>query len=303
MVRIPLLEYAENKLAQHRSAQRERLFFIEFCLWFLGELRRKDLVEHFEISEPAATKDLALYAELNPDALTYDFRQKHYRQVSGGVPLFEHNVDQSLYALAGNQAISQSVDYLARVTSVIGQSIKRKLQLDVVSTITQCIHQNRRMNAVYRSMSRGELTRRLTPLALIHDGLRWHVRCFDEDDGQYKDHNLARFNQSEQLDTSPADLEDDPAWTRWVELELVPHPKSEHPETIELDYGMDASSKTVRLRSCIVGYFLRRWPIDYTDNASDDPRHHQLYLSNKRQLIDAGVPNWAFLSPHQQRDT
>lgn len=284
---------AESALAQRRSAQRERLFFIEFCLLFLGELRRKDLVEQFEISEPAATKDLSLYTELNPKALTYDLRLKHYRY-TGGRPLFTHNVDQTLFALAGNQAISQSVEYVARVPSVVGTSIKRQLPLMTVTTITRCMHQNLRMSAIYRSMNQGEQRRELVPLALIHDGLRWHIRCFDEKAGRYKDHNLARFGDVWMLDKSSVDIEDDPDWTRWVEVHLVPHPSAAHPETTQLDYDMDASGKSISLRSCLVGYFLRRWPIDYSDDASDNPREHQLYLSNKRALIDAGVDEWAF---------
>ena len=38
---------------------------------------------------------------------------------------------------------------------------------------------------------------------------------------------------------SEAELEtQDRQWNRFVELELVPHPRIEHCEAIELDYGM-----------------------------------------------------------------
>lgn len=278
---------------QQRTTQRERLFFIEFCLLFLGGLRRKDLVTQFQISEPAATKDLALYADLNPEALTYDFRQKRYHY-TGGQLQFEHNVDQSLFAIAGNRAITQTFDHTMLVPSFVGSSIKRQVPIEIAATITRCMHLQHKMVAAYRSMSGGERVRHLTPLALIHDGLRWHIRCLDKEDAIFKDYNLARFAAVEALDVSTAELHHDTAWNQWIELELIPHPNSEHPETILLDYDMDDLGKTINLRSCVVGYFLRYWPIDYSDGATDDPREHQLFLANKQELIDAGVTEWAF---------
>ena len=59
-----------------RDTQRERLFYIDFLAFFTGQVTRKDLVVRFGISEPAATKDLSLYAELAPNMLSYDLR--HY---------------------------------------------------------------------------------------------------------------------------------------------------------------------------------------------------------------------------------
>ena len=251
------------------------------------------MVKQFEISEPAATKDLALYAEMNPDALAYDFRQKCYHH-TGGAFKFDHDIDQSLFALSGSQAIDQSPVYSARIPSFVGDSIKRQLSIELVSTITRCIHLKHRMTASYRSIGGGERIRYLAPLALIHDGLRWHIRCFDEQDKLFKDHNLSRFVSVQALGASSADLEDDPDWNRWVELHLAPHPNAQHPETVRLDYGMEDNSKAILLRSCLVGYFLRRWPVDYSDSAMDDPREHQLFLTNKQKLIDEGVTEWAF---------
>src|SRR3546814_4695634 len=61
-----------------REVQRERLFYIDFLAFFTGQVTRKDLVERFGISEPAATKDLSLYSDLAPNMLRYDLRQKRY---------------------------------------------------------------------------------------------------------------------------------------------------------------------------------------------------------------------------------
>lgn len=66
-----------------RDTQRERLFYIDFLAFFTGQVTRKDLVVRFGISEPAATKDLSLYAELAPNMLSYDLRQRCYVYGSG----------------------------------------------------------------------------------------------------------------------------------------------------------------------------------------------------------------------------
>lgn len=65
-------------MSKQREIQRERLFYIEFLAVFSGQVTRKDLVGRFGISEPAATKDLALYVDLAPGMLDYDLRKKCY---------------------------------------------------------------------------------------------------------------------------------------------------------------------------------------------------------------------------------
>lgn len=276
------------------SAQRERLYFIEFVVLFLGTVRRKDVVNQFDVSEAAATKDLSLYSDVASDMLEYHFRKKCYLY-KGGTPVFEHDVDKSLFALAGERRITQYIRTIERVPSSVETSIKRRVPLETVATITRSIHQIHKLKALYRSLRSGERTRVLTPTALIHDGLRWHIRCFDHDDGAFKDHNLARFMTAEVLDASDVDYSSDGEWQKFVDLKLVPHPRAEHPETIRLDYDIEGQYKVVKVRSCQVGYFLRHWPIDYSDDASDDPRYHQLFLANRDELIEQGVDEWSFV--------
>ena len=279
-------------MIQHRDIQRERLFYIEFLALFTGQVGRKDLVSRFGISEPAATKDLSLYAELAPDMLNYNLRQRCY-VLAGGQPYFEHNVDQALFSLLGERAIALDSEHAKRLDGWISSSIKRKMSLNLVATITRCIYQKRRVAAFYGSMSSGHRSRDLSPLALVHDGLRWHVRCYDHEKESFRDFNLSRFIDISEGDPSEVSLSEDLSWTTRVTLRLAPHPKAEHPETIRLDYDFE-ETKSVELRTCLVGYFLRQWHIDSTTDASGNPRAQHLYLDNKLELIEAGVPSWAF---------
>ena len=77
--------------------QRERLFHIDFKLYFLGELRRADVVERFETAPAGATRDIAQYREIAPENLELDSTTKTYRPTPEFVPLFEHQPQRVLW--------------------------------------------------------------------------------------------------------------------------------------------------------------------------------------------------------------
>lgn len=276
-----------------RAIQRERLFYLEFLALFTGQVSRKDLVARFGISEPAATKDFSLYANLAPEMLRYDLRRKTY--LLGAVkPHFEHAVEQALHSLAGERAIAIDPEHGKRLPSWVSISIKRHVPMELAATITRCVYQGRLMSAGYTSLSSGVTERSLTPLALVHDGLRWHIRCFDHHNSDYRDFSLTRFRSATEGAVSAVSLKDDREWNKDVVLQLVPHPHAEHPEAIQADYDIVETTKIVSLRSCLVGYFLRHWHVDFSDDASGNPRAQQLFLANKQELLAAGVSRWAF---------
>ncbi len=282
-------------MSDHRDIQLERLFYLEFLALFTGQVSRKDLVVRFGISEPAATKDLSLYSELAPGRLQYDLRQKCYI-LAEDKPYFTHDVEQSLYALAGERAIAINSGHAKRLPSWVNCDIKREIPLLLAATISRCIYQGRKLIADYASLSSGVKKRTLSPLALVNDGLRWHVRCLDHDHNTdaFRDYNLARFGKVSIGEVGNVSLEDDPAWMNEVTLKLIPHPNAEHPETVKMDYAINEEAKFVTLKSCLVGYFLRHWHIDYSDTGTGDPRAQQLFLANKQELSEQGVPAWAF---------
>lgn len=78
-------------LANLTRTQRERLSHIDFKLYFLGELRRADVVDRFGTGPAGATRDIALYKEIAPENLELDNSDKVYRPTAAFAPLFEHN--------------------------------------------------------------------------------------------------------------------------------------------------------------------------------------------------------------------
>lgn len=271
-----------------RATQQERLFYLEFLALFTGQVTRKDLVSRFGISEPAATKDLSFYAELAPNVLSYDLRRRCY-VLNEVAPYFQHDVEQALYSLIGDRAIAMDAEHGRRIPSYLSPSIKRKIPLDVASAITRCIYQRRKMEADYTSLSSGRTKREMTPLALVNDGLRWHVRVFDHSKSQHRDFNLTRFHSIVEGKASEKTLEEDNQWNAMVTLRLAPHPKAKHPEAIKLDYDIVGEDKAIEIRLCLVPYFLQHWHIDYTDGAYGNDRAQQLCLANRQELLDAGI--------------
>ena len=61
----------ENTIATLSAAQRLRLAFIEFRVWFYGEVARKHVQERFEVATAAGTRDLMLYKQLAPHNVSY----------------------------------------------------------------------------------------------------------------------------------------------------------------------------------------------------------------------------------------
>lgn len=140
--------------------------------------------------------------------------------------------------------------------------------------------------------SSGETTREIVPHTLVDNGLRWHVRGFDRKHGGFRDFVLTRIKAAVVLEDSTlseAELEtQDRQWNRFVELELVPHPRIEHSEAIELDYGMTGGVMKVEIRAATAGYLLRLWNVDCSKEAQLKTPEFHLWLKNYQTLYGVG---------------
>ena len=72
------------------QAQRERLAYIDFKLYFFGEIGRPDLTSRFGVAPAGATRDLALYREIAPQNIEFDGSSKVYRIRKDFIPILEH---------------------------------------------------------------------------------------------------------------------------------------------------------------------------------------------------------------------
>lgn len=96
--------------------------------------------------------------------------------------------------------------------------------------------------------------------------------------------------------------EADNQWNRIVELEIVPHPALEYPETIAMDYAMQSNDSknpvlNINVRAAVAGYLLRRWNIDCSEEHSLRGNEYHLWLKNYPALY--GVNNLVIAPGYQ----
>ena len=278
-------------------AQRERLAYIDFRLYFFGEIGRPDLIERFGVAPAGATRDLALYREIAPQNITFDGSNKVYRIGQAFSPLFDHASPRVLSALAlgFGDGVNGATQPLLPCESPTALSNPR---MDVLAPICRAIHAKRPVAIRYHSMSSGESERVIVPFALVDTGLRWHVRAFDRKSQEFRDFVITRIKRPVVLKgqpVAPHEMSDqDIQWTRIVELELVPHPDQPRPEITEMDYGMQGGVLRMNLRASTVGYILRKWSVDCSPDHSLRGHEYRLWL--KDHLAIYGVRS-AVLAP------
>ncbi len=290
-------ENQEKALSELSQTQRERLSYIDFRLLFLGQMRRRDLIKRFGMKEAAATRDIALYRKLSTDNIIYNTQERSYFYNPQFIPLFAYSSERALAALSSGFGD----DYVGvHSKSMIPCEMPTPLsitKIDTLSVLTRAIFQQQVIKIKYFSLSSGGSMREIIPFALVDNGLRWHIRAYDRKRSRFTDFVVNRIEKPKVIQSTIEEhemKEADNQWNRIVELEIIPHPALEHPETIALDYGMTTSgSKTpllnINVRAAVAGYLLRRWNIDCSEKHSLKGHEYHLWLKNYQALY--GVDN------------
>ena len=282
-------------------AQKQRLAFIDFLLMFKGQFSRKDLTDKFEMGMANATRDIALYRELAPNNAVLDSASRCYRQAKQYSPLFEYDPRKTLAKLANN--ISDGFDGVLEVAFPVNAPLQLNVpDIHIVAKLVQAILNQRAISIIYTSLSSGSKAREIVPHTIVDNGLRWHVRGFDRKTNAFRDFVITRISKVTLLENKVEEFEkviEDNQWQRHMDISLVPHPKNvEYPQAIALDYGMDKGVLQVNVRAALVGYLLRRWNVDCTEDASLVGGEYQLWLQNRQTLY--GAENLAIAPGYRQ---
>jgi len=274
-------------LDERNQTQRERLAFIEFRLWFLGDVSRKDLMERFGIAPAVATRDLASYRELAAHNIDFDGSRKVYIASASFVPVFEHSAERVLSTLSRGFGDGAGRRQESTIPCEFPLQLNRP-PLETLAAVTRAIHQKQVLRVRYHSMRRGATEREIVPHALADSGLRWHARVFDRKSKEFRDLVISRIESPSVVvgaTSQPLETPDnDDQWMRWVPLELIPHPRQERPEIVARDFGMSAGVLTVRVRAAMVGYILQLWNVDCSADQSLNPVIHRLIMKDLRQV-------------------
>ena len=294
-----------QRIGSLSHAQRERLTYLEFRLYFMGEVGRPDLSARFGVAPAGATRDIAMYRELAPQNIEFDNSSKTYRISSEFAPIFEHPPQRVLSVLS--LGFGDGVDGEPR--SLLPCEFPAVLscpRMEVLAPICRAIHAKRPVAIRYQSMTSGESERVIVPFALVDTGLRWHVRAFDRKSGEFRDFVITRIQNPVPLNEEPfahEQIDADIQWTRIVELDLVPHPRLERPEIIQTDYGMKNGAIRMRVRAAVAGYMLLRWGVDASPDHSLIGHEYRLWLKDHLALygVMSAVLAPGYRAPDQQR--
>lgn len=277
--------------------QLERLAYIEFRIYFLGEIGRADLMKRFGVAPAGATRDFALYRELFPDNIVFDNASKTYTIRESFVPAFEHVADRVLTALS--QGFGDGVNPVAGslIPCEVPMALNRP-KISILAPISRAIHLGKAVRLKYFSHTSGASEREIVPFALATDGLRWHARVFDRKSQDFRDFVISRMDKPVVIMDSAIEKHEAPAsdiqWNRIVELALVPHPDREHSEITEMDYGMLDGVLNLKIRAAMAGYVLRQWHVDCSPVHELKDKAFRLWLSNPLALYGVGS---AFFAP------
>ncbi len=294
-----------DELSRLTHNQRLRLSYLEFCLYFLGEVRRADMMARFDCAPAVVTRDIAAYRQMAPSNLELDPSSKAYQMLPGFRPLFDHALPQVMAALMQGEPYR-----IERVGEALlpcdYPALLNRPSMPILAAVSRAICGQRLLKVRYHSASSSEQTRVIAPHALVDSGLRCHVRAFDRLRGRFIDLVLTRMLAAEPLDDTPQSNErgsEDEQWQHMVTLQLVPHPKLPDPAIATLDYAMSEGELSITVRAANVGYLLRRWYVDCSANASIDDPACRLWLKNHAVLWNVQSASFApgvELRPHSE---
>lgn len=278
-----------------RWGREQRLEFIEFRLFWEGGLNRSDLVDHFGISVPQASKDLSYYQELAPGNMAYDTSQKRYfAEPNFTLRLIEPDPYRYLTQLRSiaEDRVSLSEIWISVLPQVdVGISQRRDIDLSVLRMVLAAIRGSKSLEVRYQSMNADQpepLWREITPHALGFDGLRWHARAFCHKIGEFKDFLLPRILEVGAFGKPGLPQSSDWHWNNFIDIELTPHPKltKSQQDVVSKDFGFREGTGVLPVRHAMLFYALKSLGL-LEDGVAKDPRRQHIVARNQTELEDA----------------
>lgn len=283
------LSAGERRRASGLWGPERRLEFIDFRLQWDGRLNRSDLMEHFGISVPQASADIAAYAELAPHNLAYDRSARVYVASPGFSPVFpsttaEHYLNDLLALNA--KVLPPEGSFVGWAPSVaMAVSPARSVPPAILVSVVRAIRGRSAVQLLYQSMSRPEPSwREVSPHALGHDGFRWHVRAFCHARGAFRDFVFARALEVREAGPTKVQSEDDVAWRTPAKLVLEPNAglSASRRKVVELDYAMTKGQVTLETRQAMLYYVLQR--LGLSRDGEIRPEAQQIQLKNASEV-------------------
>jgi predicted DNA-binding transcriptional regulator YafY len=156
----------------------------------------------------------------------------------------------------------------------------------------ETIRNKRAIDIEYQSMNKTRPEpewRRISPHALAHDGLRWHVRAYCHLDHKFKDFILSRCLSVGAQHEQGAHAEEDRLWQEILEVKLVPNERLSKAQRtiISNDYEMVSGTVVIPVRKALLYYFEKRLRLDVADLI--DQAHEAPVVVSNRVAFNAAL--------------
>jgi predicted DNA-binding transcriptional regulator YafY len=279
---------------QRRWSIEKRLEFIDFQLYWNGQINRSDIMEKFSVSVPQASKDISLYREAAPKNLEYNASEKYYYTSKSFKPVFfEPDAYAYLMLLRDDVNAFTGADGIGLAALPEHDTLplpRRNINPETLRSVLAAVNEKKALNIFYQSMSSDDPAwRSISPHAFAYDGLRWHVRAYCHNNHIYKDFLLPRILKvGESKETEKPDHADG-VWNEIFTVMLKPHPKlsESQAKAVAQDYNMNKAQVRVEVRLALLYYFLKRLNLDDFEAEKRKPREQHVVLANKEETKKA----------------
>lgn len=251
-------------LAGANWGQERRLEFIDFRLRWEKTVNRADLRNHFGISIPQASLDIAKYTQMAPQNLVYDRSSRTYRVAEGYAPSVGNTAPQRYLneVLAFSRGLLDARDaYIGWMPPFAGVPVLTRLvDSQTLSLLLDAIRHQGCVRITYQSDSAADpIERVISPHAFGHDGFRWHVRAYCFLRETYRDFVLGRILTICIDSTQGRDPQEDVKWRTILQIKIVANPDltEGNRRAVELDYSMVDGATTIEVREALLYYVLK----------------------------------------------
>lgn len=277
--------------------QVERLAFIDYRVYYLGDISRQDIGDEFKITDSAASGDLKLYKELRPDNTFIDGKtKKNSLKLETYKPLIKIQPSIALDFLVNGFSRSALIKRKSIVDSDVCYIIHESINSSFVSFITRAINNNTGVFIKYFSNnSENHEIRTVYPVAIFDVDESWYFRALDATSGA-ESLSFKSFKFSRLIDVLPADddliknfLQDlafDAEWNTYLPIELGLHPKlnEKNKKMLSLEYGIENECLFIQCRLAFAFYLEKKMKIDTRsiDIIESDPenKYFNFYMKN-----------------------
>jgi hypothetical protein len=243
------------------TAIKNRLEFIETCLYWNGCINRKDLTDSFGISLPQASMDIKKYQEIATDNIQYDKRKKCYFALPNFKPVISFPKADDYFS----QLIPDSSEQKTFIDEIPEFDITpfpiHSVKSEILREIIRVIKKKASIHIEYQSMSEPDPSQFwIAPHAFAFDGNRWHARAYCFKSKGFCDFNISRILRINRDNPHKIDFSTDIYWYTYLTAVIAPHPSLSNGQkkVIEREYGMKNSVVVRRIRASLFFYLKNR---------------------------------------------